>query len=175
MFRRAMGRFVSGVTVVTTVDGGQALGCTVSSFCSLSENPPLVLVCVRRDRLMGFALSQAPAFTVNVLRQDHAELARRFASPFPNRFDGVPTTPGRHGIPILSDTIAAIECDRYEVVDGGDHVIVLGRVISTTLRDGEPLIYRDGELLSCPHTLPMSVPAPRVRYPLLPREHDGPR
>lgn len=146
--RHAMGQFLTGVTVVTTVlpDGSPA-GCTVNAFCSVSEDPPLVLVCIGRERYMHDVLVGAPAYAVNILRSDQAEVARRFATADVDRFAGLPTHPGGHGIPLLSEAIASIECDRVGVLDGGDHVIVLGGVRRIWTEGGEPLLYMNGMFL----------------------------
>lgn len=145
-FREVMGRFVSGVTVVTTMEDGVHFGCTISSFCSLSEDPPLVLVCIGRQRRMHDKLVAAPGFVVNVLRRDQAHVARRFAGPSGDRFDGAAVSYGRHGMILLGNAIASVECDLHDVLDGGDHAIVLGRVAAATVREGEPLVYGDGRL-----------------------------
>lgn len=148
-----MGQFVTGLTVVTTVDDdGLPRGCTVSAFCPLSEEPPLVLVCIGRQRAICAELAHGPGYAVNILRADHGELARAFANPFADRFTGLPTTPGRHGIPLLDDAIARIECDLERVHDGGDHLIVIGRVVTADVAGGPPLLYSAGSFVDPTHT-----------------------
>lgn len=144
-FRQVMGQFVTGLSVVTSVAGdGRPLGCTVSAFCPLSETPPLVLVCIGRERAICSDLAMGPGYAVNILRADHGDVARTFADPTADRFTGLSTTSGRHGIPLLDDAIAQIQCDRERVVDGGDHLIVIGRVAAAEVRHGMPLLYSAG-------------------------------
>jgi flavin reductase (DIM6/NTAB) family NADH-FMN oxidoreductase RutF len=149
--RRAMGQFATGVTVITTVTGErEPTGCTVSAFSSLSLDPPLVLVCIDRRRAMHQHLTAAPGFAVNVLRADQRELAVRFAGHGGDRFAGLRTTPGRHGIPLIDDAIAYIQCDLHSVLDGGDHAIVVGRVRELATHEGDPLLYAQGAFLDLP-------------------------
>ena len=151
LLRRALGQFATGVTVITTVGpDGEPAGCTVSAFCSLSLDPPLVLVCIDRARAMHALLTEAPGYVVNVLRADQRDLALRFARRGSDRFSGLTVRPGRHDIPHLGGAIAHLECDRHAVLDGGDHAIVLGRVRSVAVHDGEPLLYTRGTFLNLP-------------------------
>jgi flavin reductase (DIM6/NTAB) family NADH-FMN oxidoreductase RutF len=151
LMRRAMGQFATGVTVITAVTGGAApVGCTVNAFSSLSLDPPLVLVCIGRDRHMHAVLREAPGFAVNVLSVDQRAVATAFARPGADRFAGVAVRTGRHGIPLLNGAIACIECDRHDVLDGGDHVIVIGRVQEIRIEEGEPLLYSQGAFLHLP-------------------------
>jgi flavin reductase (DIM6/NTAB) family NADH-FMN oxidoreductase RutF len=149
--RRAMGQFATGVTLVTTVtsDGAPA-GCTVSAFCSLSLDPPLVLVCIDRARAMHELLTTAPGYAVNVLHADQRDLALRFARPGDDRFAGLDLHQGRHNIPLIGGAIAHIECDRHAVLDGGDHTIILGRIQGLAVHDGEPMLYVQGAFLDLP-------------------------
>ena len=149
--RRAMGQFATGVTIITTVTGeGQPAGCTVSAFSSLSLDPPLVLVCIDQGRLMHEQLTGAPGYIVNVLRTDQRDLAVRFAGRGEDRFNGLRTTAGRHGIPLIDGAIAHIQCDLHSVLDGGDHAIVVGRVRALATQAGDPLLYAQGAFLDLP-------------------------
>ncbi|WP_328610647.1 flavin reductase family protein [Amycolatopsis sp. NBC_00345] len=149
--RRAMGQFATGVTVLTTVTGeGRPAGCTVSAFSSLSLDPPLVLACIDRGRAMHEHLTTAPGYVVNVLRTDQRELAVRFAGRGADRFAGLRTRPGRHGIPLIDGAIAQIQCDPHAVLDGGDHAIVVGRVRALATHAGDPLLYAQGAFLDLP-------------------------
>jgi flavin reductase (DIM6/NTAB) family NADH-FMN oxidoreductase RutF len=164
LMREALGQFASGVTVITTLTaGGAPAGCTVSAFCSLSMDPPLVLACLDRTRHLRRLITLAPGFAVNVLRADQRDVALRFARPGGDRFAALPVAPGRHGIPLLDDAIAHIECDHHSVMDGGDHVIVVGRVRGLAVRGGEPLLYAQGAFLDMPRPEweRMLVAAPR--------------
>ncbi|HEY7860259.1 MAG: flavin reductase family protein [Gemmatimonadales bacterium] len=144
-FRSVLGRFASGVTVVTIRDAqGADHGMTVSAFCSLSLLPPLVLICVEKGASMYDALAQSTRFVVNVLEASQEELARRFAEEHPDRFDGIGFTRGLNGAAIIDDCLAVIECDVLARHPGGDHTIVLGTVIGAATREGRPLLYYRG-------------------------------
>jgi flavin reductase (DIM6/NTAB) family NADH-FMN oxidoreductase RutF len=149
--RGAMGQFATGVTIITTVtDEGEPAGCTVSAFSSLSLDPPLVLVCIDQGRVMHQHLTAASGYVVNVLRTDQRELAVRFAGRGEDRFIGLRTTPGRHGIPLIDGAIAHIQCDLHAVLDGGDHAIIVGRVRALATHAGDPLLYAQGAFLDLP-------------------------
>jgi flavin reductase (DIM6/NTAB) family NADH-FMN oxidoreductase RutF len=149
--REAMGRFPTGVTIVTTrTRDGSLAGCTVNAFCSLSLSPPLVLVCIGKRRRMHELLTGADGFAVNVLRHDQAHLARLFGGPDGDRFAAVEWTPGYLGVPVLVGTLAGIQCRRWAVQDGGDHSIVIGRVLDLATADGEPLLYSQGTFVPLP-------------------------
>ncbi len=148
VLRRAMGQFASGVTVISTLtEDGLPIGCTVSAFSSLSLNPPLVLVCIDAGRFMHQQLSTAPGFVVNVLSAKQADVAMTFARPADDRFHGINTHRGRRNIPLLDGAIAHIQCDRSDVLPGGDHAIIVGRVHDVGVNNGEPLLYAKGAFL----------------------------
>jgi flavin reductase (DIM6/NTAB) family NADH-FMN oxidoreductase RutF len=151
LMRRAMGQFATGVTVITTVTGNaEPVGCTVSAFSSLSLDPPLVLVCIGRDRRMHGPLTSGPGFTVNVLAHHQREVASVFARAGQDRFADLTVRPGRHGIPRIDGALAQIQCDLHGVLDGGDHAIVVGRVRQVDVAPGEPLLYSQGAFLDVP-------------------------
>jgi flavin reductase (DIM6/NTAB) family NADH-FMN oxidoreductase RutF len=144
-FRSALGRFASGVTVVTTRDGaGQDHGLTVSAFCSLSLEPPLVLVCIDAEASMHPVLSQVTHFAVNVLAEGQEPLARRFAAPETDRFDGVGYERGATGAPILDDVVAYLECRKTTMLPGGDHTVFVGEVEHAEVHSSGPLLYYRG-------------------------------
>jgi flavin reductase (DIM6/NTAB) family NADH-FMN oxidoreductase RutF len=144
-FRAVMGRFASGVTVVTSVnEEGEDEGMTVSAFCSLSLEPPLVLCCVDRAASMYDSLANADGFIVNILSEKQESLARRFSGPDPNRFEGIGYTRGVSGIAILDDVLAYLECQRVATHLGGDHCIYVGEVEVAEAREGRPLLYYRG-------------------------------
>jgi flavin reductase (DIM6/NTAB) family NADH-FMN oxidoreductase RutF len=145
--REAMGRFVTGVTIITTLDTtGSPAGCTVSAFSSVSLDPPLVLVCIDTSRFMHGLLTGGPGFAVNVLSSLQADLALSFARPA-DKFARVAHHPGSFGIPLLDGAIAHVQCTRHAVHDGGDHAIVVGRVCDIRVAAGEPLLYSSGRFL----------------------------
>jgi len=152
-FRNAMGRFASGVTVVTVVDpqGGER-GMTASAFCSLSIDPPLVVVCVKKGNGMDSLLQGAPGFAVSILAQDQVETSNRFAGWGERPVDDLSDLAGRRGpssgATWLPGAIAWLDCVRHQVLDGGDHHIYLGRVEALDLPgerdDQRPLLYFAG-------------------------------
>lgn len=145
-FREVMGRFASGVTVVTTVNDGSLSGFTASSFSSLSLDPPLVLVCLGRDALCHDAFVRGDCFAVNILVREQEGLSVRFSTESEDRFSGIAHQTWETGAPILDGSLAAIDCRLEAVHEGGDHSILVGRVAKLAVMDGEsaPLVYYRG-------------------------------
>jgi flavin reductase (DIM6/NTAB) family NADH-FMN oxidoreductase RutF/DNA-binding FadR family transcriptional regulator len=144
LFRHVVGHLASGVTVVTTRVDGRDHGMTASSVTSLSMDPPMMLACINNAVPTATAIERSGRFTVNVLGQAHGDLAYQFATPGPDKFDGVPIDRGAGGVPLLANAIASLECEVTEQVLGGTHSVFLGHVISATARDGAPLTYFRG-------------------------------
>ena len=140
-FRQAMGHFASGVTVVTTAAGNELFGMTVSSFSSLSLSPPLILICIDKTVPSHDALKDAGRFVVNILEERQEHLSRRFATTGAEKFKGVAWHSGKLGLPVLDNTLAAIECGLHAALDGGDHTIFIGEVVNAEVREGSPLLY----------------------------------
>ena len=144
-FRNVLGRFPSGVTVVTTVGAnGKDYGITVSAFSSVSLVPPLVLICIERTASAHEPLTTSAGFVVNILSADQEQLARRFSIVDIDRFEGVGYSRAQNGIPILDDVVAVIECTRNTLFDGGDHTIIVGRVDTARAYGTKPLLYYRG-------------------------------
>jgi flavin reductase (DIM6/NTAB) family NADH-FMN oxidoreductase RutF len=144
-FRQLLGRFATGVTVVTARGpGGGPVGMTASSVASVSLNPPLLLVCVDRSHDMHAALETGQHFVLNVLAADQEALSRRFAGDEENRFDGVGYKENRQGIPVLDGALASIECVKQTAVPGGDHTVFFGLVTGGAVTDRRPLLYYRG-------------------------------
>lgn len=143
-FRSVLSRFASGVTVVTAVDAGVDHGITVSAFCSLSLDPPLVLVCIDHATEMHRILSTAVAFAVNVLAADQEELARKFSDPDNDRFEGTSFARGANGAALLTGVAAQIQCALVQSFEGGDHTVYVGRVEAAEASDAQPLLYYRG-------------------------------
>ena len=144
-FRRVLGHFAAGVTVVTTVgDDGKPYGLTATAFTSVSLEPPLVLVCVdkRSDSHAHFHTSRV--FAVNFLAADHEPLSRRFAVSGGDKFDGLGIHQSPTGAPLLPDALGYLACRTVDVIDAGDHTIFLGQVEAADAREGEPLLYFRG-------------------------------
>ena len=145
-FRAVLGRFATGVTVVTTRDRtGTDLGMTVSAFSSVSLIPPLVMVCVDRTASMHDAIVHADHFGISVLGTEQEELARRFAhTDASDRFDGIGYERGQTGVALFAGTVAQLECRRTGAHAAGDHTIVVGEVIAAQTFDARPLLYYRG-------------------------------
>ncbi|GAB4185854.1 MAG: hypothetical protein OHK0024_26130 [Thalassobaculales bacterium] len=145
-FRAALGRFATGICVVTTAaeDGGEGAAITVNSFTSLSLDPPLVLFCIDRGASSLAAFQRCASFAVNVLAEDQEALSRRFAACPAPPFAGLDCERLVTGAPILPGTLAAIDCRREAVHAGGDHLIIVGRVAGLRHREGRPLLYFAG-------------------------------
>ena len=144
-FRAALGRFASGVTVVTTRDdSGKLFGITVSAFCSVSLEPPLILVCIEKNAGSHHAFLQSKAFVVNVLREDQDQLSNHFASHLEDKFSGVEYVSGIEDLPVLADALVNLECRLHNFHEGGDHTIFVGEIETATIRDENPLVYWHG-------------------------------
>jgi len=144
--RTVMGHFATGVTIVTAIDNGEPVGMACNSFTSLSLDPPLVLFCAAKSSSTWPRIQAAKHYCVNILAQDGEDLCRTFAvKPAGERYNGVGYSTGVTGAPILDDALAYIDCTIESELDGGDHVIVVGRVTELGHRDGAPLtFYRGG-------------------------------
>ena len=145
-FRSVLGRFASGITVLTARDEtGNDCGMTISAFCSLSLVPPLVLVCVDHVASMHDMLLRASHFAVNILAAHQEPISRRFSGPDEHkRFDGVGYARGKSGAALLDDALAHIECRRVKHHEAGDHTVVIGEVEAATPYDDRPLLYYRG-------------------------------
>ncbi len=145
-FRSVLGRFASGITVITAVDAdGRDVGMTASAFSSVSLQPPLVQVCVDRAASMFDALLHGARFGVNVLAAEQEALSRRFASiDSSHRFEGIGYVRGENGVVLLDDALAQLECRMFAKMEAGDHVIFLGEVERAVARDAKPLLYYRG-------------------------------
>ena len=145
--RDAFGCFATGITVITTVDTAGALyGVTANSFTSLSLEPPLCLFCLDYRALSFDAFRSSPYFAVNVLSEDQQEISANFARSSEDKWQGIAYETWRTGAPILPGCIANLECAREAVHEGGDHVIIVGRVTGMAYEDGNcrPLLYYKG-------------------------------
>jgi flavin reductase (DIM6/NTAB) family NADH-FMN oxidoreductase RutF len=146
VFRRTIGHFATGVTVITTRTGDQAFGMTASAVSSLSLDPPMLVACVNRNAPTHDAITCSAQFVVNVLALSQEPLARHFATPSDDKFAGVQLTEGRHGMPVLAGCVANFECAVESVTVGGTHTIFVARVLSALAeQDRDPLLYYCGE------------------------------
>lgn len=145
-FRRALGRFATGVTIVTTVDkAGKRYGVTANSYNSVSLDPPLVLWSLAKSARSLAAYQASKCFAIHVLSAHQQVLAMTFAgSGEQDKFAGLNVRVGHGGVPLLGECAAHFECETAANFDGGDHIIMLGRVIHFERCDSEPLLFHDG-------------------------------
>ena len=144
-FRRACGRFATGVTIASVVDAkGVPHGLTVSSFTSVSLDPPLVLICLGHEVSAIRHFRAATHFGINVLAENQRSLSERFARKGEGRFDGLAWQPGVTGVPLLPGVLAAIECAVHRIVPMGDHDILVGEMVDARVTDSEPLLHFNG-------------------------------
>lgn len=146
-FRDVLGRFASGVTVVTTVSGGQPVGMTCQSFSSVSLDPPLVLFVPAKTSRAWPLMQRTGKFCVNFLSSDQAELSNQMASRGQDKFAGVAWTPSAStGSPVLDGTLGHVDCSIHAVHEAGDHYVVIGKVLDLVAADAaEPLLFFQGK------------------------------
>ena len=147
--RRTLGRFATGVTVITcSAADGAPRGMTANSFTSVSLEPPLILWNIGKDSAQLHAFLGARYFAVNVLARDQQAVAEAFARRDNSGFDKVGFAAGEHGVPDLDGTVASLLCRTWRVSDCGDHYIIVGEVLRHRRAAGEPLLYHAGEYAS---------------------------
>jgi flavin reductase (DIM6/NTAB) family NADH-FMN oxidoreductase RutF len=145
-FRRVLGHFATGVTIVTVQDADKhPTGLTVSAFCSVSLDPPQILVCVDHKSQSYPALRDGMRFGVNFLGDGHEEISRRFATTRLDKFDGVAHRVNAHGVPMIDGALAQLECRTVSRHVEGDHTILVGLVEEARNGAGEPLLYFRGK------------------------------
>lgn len=142
-FRDALGRFATGVTVVTCQGPEGPLGITVNSFASVSLDPALVLWSVDRASSRAAAFAGAQTYAIHILGREERDIAARFARNGAT-FDGLDWTEQPDGLPRLQGSLARFDCARHAVHDGGDHLILVGAVLRAAFRSGAPLLFSQG-------------------------------
>jgi flavin reductase (DIM6/NTAB) family NADH-FMN oxidoreductase RutF len=166
-FRKVMGHFTTGVTVVTTCQGHRRAGITVNAFCSVSLDPPLVLVCVEQRNYTHDLLVRSGIFAVNILSSEQADVSRCFAGQSDAKFRDfcdVPSHEEATGAPVFDACVAFVDCRVEAVHPGGDHSIIVGRVVALGSHEVAPLLYyrarygrlQEDELRLGPSTLPQA-------------------
>lgn len=146
-FRRLLGHFVTGVTIVAACDpdAREPHGLTLNALCSASLEPPLVLVCIDRSSVTHGLIEVARAFSVNILADTQERLSRRFAAPeLAEKFSGVAWHEEITGAPVLEDALAWLDCALRASYPVGDHTIFIGEVVAGDAREGGPLVYYRG-------------------------------
>jgi flavin reductase (DIM6/NTAB) family NADH-FMN oxidoreductase RutF len=143
--RHALGRFATGVAIVTTrTPGGKREGLTANSFGALSLDPPLVLWSLSREAMSLQSFQESPYFAVSVLASHQRDLSNRFGRSAPDKFEGIDCPPGLGGCPTIPGCLALFECRRERTIEGGDHVVLIGRVERFRWRHGDPLVFACG-------------------------------
>lgn len=144
-FRATLGRFASGVTIITLRGAdGRDHGMTATAFSSLSLEPPLVLACIGHAASIAPVLKDARHFAIQVLAAGQEAIARRFAEKDTDRFAGLAVRRGEEGLPLLEGTLACLQCRVAARHPGGDHEILVGEVLAAAGGEGEPLLYFRG-------------------------------
>ncbi len=142
-FRKVMGHFATGVSVVTTLDGDRPCGITVNALTSVSLDPPLVMIALDHRRRLTPVVRAAGRYAVNILGEDQQALSDCFAGapvvPDREAFCGAPWHPGETGMPLLDGVIASLECDVVAVNSVGDHELFIGRVVAIANDDHHPM------------------------------------
>lgn len=145
-FRTVLGQFCTGVTIITTVDDGDPVGFACQSFAALSLEPPLVLFCPTKTSRSWAAIERSGVFCVNVLAEEQQSTCARFGSREPDKFAGIDWTASPLGSPILTGSLAHIDCSLESVHDGGDHWVAFGRVSSLSeIKEERPLLFYRGQ------------------------------
>lgn len=147
-YRKTLGTFATGVTIITTHHGGEDFGFTANSFTSVSLDPPLVLFCIKEDATFIEGLDKAKVFGINVLSNDQEDLSNRFANPAllnEERFAETDTTLSKLKCPKIRGSLAYLDCQVVETMKSGDHFIIIGKVDSfVRAPEGTPLLYYCG-------------------------------
>lgn len=144
-YRKTLGSFLTGVTVVTTInEHAEPIGFTANSFTSVSLEPPLVLACIAKSSFLSSAFSNAKTFAINILEDSQKDISNLFASRERDRFSQIEWRKERTGSPIIEKVNAWLDCETHQLIDAGDHFILLGKVISFDSNAGVPLGYLQG-------------------------------
>ncbi|MDI6029144.1 flavin reductase [Corticibacterium sp. UT-5YL-CI-8] len=144
-FRRTLGQFATGVTAVTTTTSAGPIGVTANSFSSLSLDPPLVLWSIARTSRSFEAFRQSSHFAVSILAEDQMAVSQTLSSSSEDKFGSLGWSKGVDGVPIITGALATVECATETLHDGGDHIILVGRVLRHRRFTGKPLLYAQGQ------------------------------
>lgn len=144
VFRDVIGRFASGVTVITTRVGDTDYGTTASAVSSLSMEPPMLLICMNRTSETGQAIHESGRFTVNILGEHQGEIAKHFATKGADKFSGVEIERGLDDLPHVANALGHLDCAVSETATGGTHTVFLSLVEQASATDGSPLTYYRG-------------------------------
>lgn len=142
-FRDALGRYATGVTIVTTDTADGPVGITANSFASVSLDPPLVLWSPGKASRRFAAYEGASRYAIHILAEDQTNVCGRFSRDGYD-FDGLAWNKGPDNVPLIDGCLARFDCERVAAHDGGDHLIIVGRVLAAEMRDGAPLLFASG-------------------------------
>lgn len=142
-FKKAVGKFPTGVTIITTTQDGQLWGFTANSFVSVSLEPSLISFCLNKEAGSLAAFKMSEKFAINILAEGQADLARRFASKAQDKFSAVEYEMGEvAGAPLISGAVSYIECRKYNQIECGDHYMFIGEVLKTEVDESKsPMLY----------------------------------
>lgn len=138
-------QFVTGVTVVTAMDGTKPRGLAVNAFASISLDPPTVMVCVQRTSSTYNCLFQASHLAINILSTDQLDVVRRFAAKSEDKFTGLGWQPGLSGSPVIERSSAHMEVEIRERLQAHTHTVFIGRVVHAAVSERPPMVYRAGQ------------------------------
>lgn len=142
LFRRACAQFATGIAIASTLDSsGSPHGLTINSFTSVSMDPPLVLICIDRSAGLLSIFESAGHYGLSFLSAGQRDLSSRFARRGQNRFDGIDWRPGLTGSPLIPGALAHLEGKITNIVEAGDHTVLIAQVISADIHSGRPLLY----------------------------------
>ncbi|QBY04506.1 flavin reductase [Thalassotalea sp. HSM 43] len=145
LFRNALGKFPTGVTIITSKHGDEQIGMTISSFNSVSLNPPLILWSIDKSARSLPAFTDSKNFAVHVLADDQQELSNLFARQGADKFAAASIETGIADVPLLTEYCARFQCEVEHQYDGGDHIIIVGRVLDFDVdEDKDPLVFHSG-------------------------------
>ena len=148
-YRKALGQFVTGVTIVTTCEiDGTPRGFTANSFTSVSLDPPLILICIGDFNESSELFKKSKHFAVNILNENQMDISNLFSSPTSKRFEKTQWIKGDLGSPIIKGSLAWFECKNHDQIRSGDHIILIGNVKSFKKKSGRPLGYYSGNYIS---------------------------
>ena len=144
-FREALGHFATGITIVTATDAVEPVGFSCQSFAALSLDPPMVILAPAKTSTSWPRIARAGSFCVNILGEHQEAVCRAFAVSGGDKFDGIDWSPGVTGAPVITGSLAVVECTLGTIYEGGDHELVTGHVVTMEIGEGSPLIfYRSG-------------------------------
>lgn len=165
-FRNALGKFPTGVVVVTArTPSGELVGMTMSSFNSVSLDPPLILFSIHRRALSFAAWQSVSRYAVNILNEDQEQVSNQFARPSANKWEGLTTLVGKNGTPMLPNAGVVFECENYARYDGGDHEIFVGRVEALhehAFTYQRPLVFFEGRYRQLASSATAHTPPPEA-------------